>query len=203
MEKIVVLNSGGFDSTVLLAFLNKEYPDIELHSLYFSYGQLNDLPTSNVAKLNADKYCKSHRVIKLPKIDWTKGSFFKPKFVSEKGQYLEARNLIFASYAVSLAESIKADTIAMALIKDGVNFYPDTSTKFSKKMDRLCNVFGLQFMTPFINCWKFELRDMALEYGIESDSFFSCDVPIKGKPCGKCPDCINLKSYIEEFKNKG
>ena len=42
MEKIVVLNSGGFDSTVLLVDTVTKNPDCEIHSLYFSYGQLND-----------------------------------------------------------------------------------------------------------------------------------------------------------------
>ena len=119
MEKIVVLNSGGFDSTVLLAFFHKEYK-AEIHSLYFSYGQTNDSIAAECARLNAEKYCKTHKVIALPKIDWTNSEFYSKDYESLESKYLEARNLIFASYAVSYAESIGANSISMALIREEV-----------------------------------------------------------------------------------
>ena len=69
MEKIVVLNSGGFDSTVLLTSVceNKEN---EVHSLYFSYGQLNDNLGAEIAKENAEKLGAIHHSISLPKFNF-------------------------------------------------------------------------------------------------------------------------------------
>ena len=54
MKKVVVLNSGGFDSTLLIKFLKHDYK-AELHSVYFSYGQFNDIPAAECAKMNAEK----------------------------------------------------------------------------------------------------------------------------------------------------
>ena len=37
--KIVTLNSGGFDSVVLAHYLRAQYPEAEIHCLFFDYGQ--------------------------------------------------------------------------------------------------------------------------------------------------------------------
>ena len=202
MKKIVVLNSGGFDSTMLLKYLGESYKGVELHSLYFSYGQPNDVPAAECAKYNADKYCVSHKVINIPKIDWTQGDYFKAEYTTLEKHYLEARNLIFASYAVSYAESINADTVAMAFIKDGVDSFKDASNRFSKKLDRLFREFNISFKAPLISYWKEDLFNAGVEFGVEPDSFFSCDVPIQHKPCGKCPDCEAIEKYKKMYYAK-
>ncbi len=198
MEKIVVLNSGGFDSTFLLKLLH-DSGDKELHSLYFSYGQNNDKITAEKAKYNADKFCVSHKVISLPAIDWTKSEFYKQDFKSVNVKYLEARNLIFAAYAVSYAQSIGANTVSMAFIKDGVDMFPDASVRFSKRMDKLCKEFGLSFKTPLIKYYKEDLFTTGAYYNISPDSFCSCDVPVNNKPCGTCPDCEAITQYKKVY----
>lgn len=198
MKKTVVLNSGGFDSTVLLKYLKDDYK-AELYSLYFHYGQLNDEIAAEFATKNAEKYCVSHTEITIPKIAWTKSAYYGNTYESFDERYLEARNLIFASYAVSFAQSIGADSIAMALIKDGVNMYPDTSRRFAKKLDRLCREFGISFKTPFIDIYKDALFNSAAAFKVDPDSFLSCDVPVNGKPCGVCPDCKAINNYKKHY----
>ena len=39
MEKIVALNSGGFDSICMLHLLRDNYPSHEIKTLFFDYGQ--------------------------------------------------------------------------------------------------------------------------------------------------------------------
>lgn len=198
MKKIVVLNSGGFDSTFLLRYLS-ERKSVELHSLYFSYGQTNDYMTAERARTNAEKYCASHKVITISKIDWTSSEFYKEDFKSVNKKYLEARNLIFAAYATSYAESIGADAVSMALIKDGIDMYADASIRFVKRMDKVCREFGLSFEAPLIKYWKEDMFQVGAYYKIDPDSFCSCDVPVDGKPCGKCPDCEAIAEYKELY----
>lgn len=194
MKKTVVLNSGGFDSTVLLKFLKEDY-NSELHSLYFHYGQLNDSIAAEFARSNSELYCNSHTEITIPKISWTHSEYYDQSYNSFESKYLEARNLIFASYATSFAQSIGADSVAMAFIKDGADMYPDTSRRFAKKLDRLCREFGVTFKTPFIEIYKDGLFKSAAAFKIPPDSFMSCDVPVNGKPCGECPDCKAINEY--------
>lgn len=201
MKKIVVLNSGGFDSTLLLKFLKSDY-GAELYSLYFSYGQYNDAPASECAEKNAEEYCVSHKVVALPKFDWTSRDFYGSEWKDEKASYLEARNMIFASYAVSYAQAIKADSIAMAIM-DGSNpdgAYPDSTCKFAKKMDKLCREFGVSFKTPFICFNKASLLRLGAAFELPPDSFLSCDKTNTHTPCGVCPDCQALKDYKEYYK---
>ena len=201
MKKVVVLNSGGFDSTLLIKFLKHDYK-VELHSVYFSYGQFNDIPAAECAKMNAEKYCDSHRVITLPEFNWTSRDFYGSDWKSQSENYLEARNLIFASYAASFAQSIGADTVAMALI-DGLNTenpYPDSTCRFAKKLNRLFREFGLSFKAPFIISNKTSLLQMGAAFGVPIESFLSCDKTNTHTPCGVCPDCEALEEYKEYVK---
>ena len=124
-NKIVVLNSGGFDSTTLLLDLYNSTEDTEIHSLYFNYGQPNQSIDSMYAKENAEKIGAVHHEVTLPAIEWTKNSFYDGSINEYSGQYLEMRNLIFLSYAASLAESIGATEIYCAILKG--HGYSDTS----------------------------------------------------------------------------
>ena len=48
MSKIVVLNSGGFDSVVLAHHIGHLNPEAEIHNLFFDYGQLS---------VDSERYC--------------------------------------------------------------------------------------------------------------------------------------------------
>ena len=202
MEKIVVLNSGGFDSTTLLAEL-ASYGKYEIHSLYFDYGQLNSLYDSKCAKDNSDKLGVFHHEVMLPRFSWTKNCFYTESVNEHDTQYLEMRNVIFISYALSLAESIGAKAIYMAILANGE--YPDTKPDFLAKMKSLCETLGISFETPYSCTSKEGLFYIASKLGVGTKlSYFSCDTPtpILGKPCGKCSDCLSLKDYEYIIHNK-
>ena len=137
MKKIVVLNSGGFDSTVLLASMCED-KNVEVHSLYFSYGQLNGNIDSRIARENARKLGAIHHEIKLPQFTWSNSEFYEEDSNEYYSQYVEMRNMIFISYAMSFAESICASSIHMAILKS--HGYIDTSKQFIGAVKNLCNV---------------------------------------------------------------
>jgi 7-cyano-7-deazaguanine synthase len=197
-EKIVVLNSGGFDSTVLLASLCAE-EKYEVHSIYFSCGQLNDPMCSRIAERNASELGAIHHVFDLPKFSWTNSNFYDKDINEYHSQYLEMRNLVFISYALSFAESLKAKSIYMAILKGN---YADTCAEFIKNIGSICNLVGVDFMTPYKDCEKSDLFYLAKKLSVgDKLPYLSCDTPNNGKPCGVCADCKSLERYTNGILN--
>ena len=196
-EKIVVLNSGGFDSTVLIHLLRKEQgEDCEIHSLFFNHGQRSLEQEMKWSKYHADKVGAVHHIITLPKFDWTKGNFYGEGY-DYSTQYLEWRNLVFLSYAFSLAESIEAKEIYLATLKS--HGYKDTSKKFLEAMGSIDD--NIKVVAPFSDKeGKYLLVPIAFGLGIEPYTFHSCANPNSdGSCCGECLDCEDLDYVNEEL----
>lgn len=193
MSKIVVLNSGGFDSVVLMNYLHTIQEEKGIYSLHFLYGANNEKQQLSCVNKVCEKLGANNKVIKLPKIDWTKGNFFERGEEDIQSQYLEYRNLIFLSYALSYAESIGANKIYLALLNH--NDYPDTTIEFLRGLNSFCEPqSGISIDAPFIFDNKYRLGHIAKYLGITPQDYFSCDNPFyDGTPCGVCRDCKALK----------
>ena len=193
MEKIVVLNSGGFDSVVMC----HEIPeDVEIHSLFFNYGQ-NSLELERKCSYDScEKLDMVFHEIVLPHLYWSNSNFFGQEYKDKPSQYLEFRNLIFFSYALSFAQSVGATKIYSAILKDGT--YNDTTKTFCDNFNRLTlESSGIEFITPFINLGKEDVATLSYPYRISPSEYNSCDTPINNEPCGECPDCLFLKDVRE------
>ena len=201
MKPIIVMSSGGFDSTVLLHFVRENNPDAKIYSLFFDYGQLSAEQERVCARKNADKAKAEHIEIVLPKITWTSGTFYDPNANDPaKGQYLEMRNLIFFSYAISFAQSKGAGSVYAAILKSHYG-YSDTSLQFIENLNTLSeNSTGVSVCAPFQEYDKGGLIPLAFKYGLSPSDYHSCDTPIDGKPCGKCGDCKVLKEIEKMIK---
>lgn len=197
MSKIVVLNSGGFDSVTLMNYLHILEGENDIHSLHFLYGARNEKQQLECVEKVCEKCNAVNKVIQLPVIDWTSSDFFKEGYEYET-QYLEYRNLIFLSYALSYAQAIGADKIYMAVLKGGG--YPDTSEVFFRGINSFSvPQTNIEVVTPFsdIEC-KEDLLQYAILCGMKPSDYFSCDNPKEnGERCGECLDCIAL-NHIEE-----
>ena len=197
MSRIVVLNSGGFDSIVLINYLHTIQGEDNIHSLHFLYGANNEKQQLACVNRVCEKLGAVNKIIKLPPIDWTANNFFTNSEYEVSSQYLEYRNLIFLSYALSYAEAIKADKVYVAFLNN--SNYPDTSLEFLSGLNSFCQpASGISIDAPFIFDSKFRLGHIAKYLGITSDDYFSCDKPTPdGKPCRNCLDC----DTIEEVTN--
>ena len=200
MSKIVVLNSGGFDSVVLMNYLHTIQEEKEIYSLHFLYGANNEKQQLECVNKVCEKVGAVNKVIQLPKIDWSNNDFFNPEGYDKQTQYLEYRNLIFLSYALSYAESIGADRIYLALLNH--NDYPDTTLEFLEGLNSFCEpASGITIDAPFIFDNKVRLGHIAKYLNIKEDEYFSCDVPTsEGKPCGECDDCKSLKEIFNKIR---
>lgn len=193
MSKIIVLNSGGFDSITLLHDLSILKGEGEIFSLHFLYGARNEKQQLKCVENVCKKLNINNKVIQLPKIDWTQSNFFKEGEYNVESQYLEYRNLIFLSYALSYAEAIGADRIYTAVLKGGG--YTDTSEIFFKGLNSFsCPLSGIKIETPYSDIEsKEELAQIAVLTGIQPGEYYSCDKPTEtGERCGECLDCKAL-----------
>ena len=200
MSKIVVLNSGGFDSVVLMNYLHTIQEEDEIYSLHFLYEANNEKQQLKCVNKVCEKVGAVNKVIQLPKIDWSHNDFFNTEGYDKQTQYLEYRNLIFLSYALSYAESIGADRIYLALLNH--NDYPDTTIEFLDGLNSFCEpTSGITIDAPFIFDNKKRLGHIAKYLNIKEDEYFSCDVPTpEGKPCGECDDCKALKEIFDKIR---
>lgn len=194
-KPIVALNSGGFDSVLMLKLLREENPKAEITTLFFDYGQKNVEQEGEKSLSISTKLGCNFKRIKLPKFDWTSGEFYQQGFNEVRTEYLEMRNLVFISYGLSFCESIGADELYVATLKS--NGYFDTSKEFIDGINSIAIPMGIEVRFPFTRYQKHQLDLIAYVSGIGKDDFFSCDNPVEGKPCGKCPDCLAVEALVE------
>lgn len=197
---IVVLNSGGLDSVVLLHKIREERPDEDIHCLHFDYGQNNRLEEYSAAVKSSAKVGARFIPIHLPNFNWTSSGFYGGKFVDSASQELELRNLIFLSYAFSYCLSKDIHEIYVAFLKE-YNYYKDTSPQFVIWVNSLIKPFSLSVKAPLqdMGLYKDCLGTLIKRYGINKDDFFSCNTPSNGNPCGICPDCECINELFKPY----
>ncbi|OQX80071.1 MAG: 7-cyano-7-deazaguanine synthase QueC [Candidatus Omnitrophica bacterium 4484_70.1] len=205
----IILLSGGIDSTVTL-YLAKKY-GYKLHALIFDYGQRHKkeiVCAKRIAQLNKIKYF----LVKI-NISWTKSSLIQKKMkipfnrdLAKKevpSTYVSARNIIFLSYAASLAESVKAKKIFIGAHIQDYSGYPDCRPEFLLAMEKALNL-GLKekrikIEAPLINKNKKEIIKLGKELSVPFHLTWSC---YKGGrfPCRRCDSC---RFRINAFRELG
>lgn len=205
-KRVILLLSGGIDSTTLLAKLSSENYDVIAVS--FQYGQKHDIEL-NYAKKNAEKYgVKKHHIIELDKILFNSSALvnreidiatYKNNELPE-GQvnaYVPFRNLLFISTALSLAETMMIEEVYLAFNSDdNANFW-DCRTDFIEKINAIATSnSSIQIKTPFINLSKSEVVQLAHQLCVDLDNTITCYQPIEALECGFCLSCITKQNAM-------
>lgn len=191
-KKALVLVSGGLDSVVLLHHVVKDL-ERDVTVLFFDYKQ-NQL---EMERKSVAICCRELEILNLICI---------PLNISHAGanEYIPARNLIFLSTAVSIAEEQGFEEVYIGLIdnqKPAEESYIDTSSEFIKRMNALSRLFGVKIYAPYVCNTKADIAFLTKLYGISIDNTWSCMHPIEGERCGKCGNCTlidELKEVIAE-----
>ena len=202
-DQVVVLLSGGMDSTVALYEMHRRHQVVG--TLSFHYGAKHNDREIPFAAYHSQKLGVLHRVISLGFI----GEFFKSDLLRKggeipKGHYEEQtmkktvvpfRNGIMLSIAAGFAESQGAGGLAIAAHHGDHAIYPDCREDFMKAMAdaiRLGTYVGVELLSPFIAMSKSEIARRGHELGVDFAQTWSCYVGGEVH-CGECGTCVERR----------
>ena len=217
MKPAVVLLSGGLDSSTCLALAKSQ--GFACHALSFDYGQRQRQELAAAQAVAQAIGVASHRILNLD-MRAIGGSALtsdiavpKHRSADEIGQgipvtYVPARNTIFLSYALGLAEVLKANDIFIGVNALDYSGYPDCRPAFIKAFQTMANLATaagvsdqspMTIHTPLIDMTKAQIVRTALDLGLDIDMTFSCyDPSPAGEPCGACDACLLRAKGIAE-----
>lgn len=212
-KSAVVLLSGGLDSMVVAGLAREQ--GYKIHALTIDYNQRHRIELAAAAKIAGHLDVAEH--ITLP-LDLTKfgGSALTadidvPKQGVEEGAipitYVPARNTIFLSLCLGLAESRGARNLFIGVNALDYSGYPDCRPNFIKSFEATANLAtkagvegdSFQIHTPLLDMTKADIAREANRLGLESCMSWSCYDPTEdGLACGKCDSCrLRKKGFAE------
>ena len=210
----VVLLSGGLDSATVLALATAQ--GFRCHAVTFDYGQRHGAEMA-AARLLADAAgVASHRTVRVD-LGIIGGSALTDAAIDvpEHGgdgipvTYVPARNTIFLSCALGLAEVLGAEDIFIGVNAVDFSGYPDCRPEFIAAFERLANVatrVGVEggrmtIHAPLIDLGKAEIIKVGIAHGVDYARTVSCyRADDGGRACGRCDSC-RLRAH--GFANAG
>ena len=216
----VVLLSGGLDSTTVLALARSEGFDI--HALTFSYGQRHSTEVDAAKRIARSAGVARHYVVDID-LGLFGGSALTADIPVPKGRdlgasspevreipvtYVPARNTIFLSYALALAEVVGASNIFIGVNALDYSGYPDCRPEYIQAFEKMANLAtrsGVEertrvtIRTPLISLTKAAIITLGTSLGVDYSATASCYDPAStGKACGRCDACqLRLKGFSE------
>jgi len=209
----IVLLSGGLDSTTVLAIaLDQGYTVV---ALSFLYGQnhSHEIEQATVIANQAD--VADHCIVNIDLSQFGQSALTTdievPKHldVSEIGcdipvTYVPARNTIFLSYALALAEVQQSHDIFIGVNALDYSGYPDCrpefidafgkvanlATKISNCDDGKSRVNRTKIHAPLIDMTKAEIIKTGRQLNVDYKLTTSCYDPIGRLACGHCDACL-------------
>lgn len=204
MKKIILIASGGLDSTVLYYYLKSQRHNVRV--LNFNYGSKHNQQER--------KRLKENIKAKIYEIDidlsFLKSTLIKNKSKIPEGHYaaenmkstvVPFRNGIILSYAIAIAENINFDKVVIGNHSGDHFIYPDCRTTFIHAMNEAA-AYGtfnnVNIESPFNLFSKSDIVRIGKELKINKIMFntWTC---YNGRElhCGKCGACTER---IEAFK---
>ncbi|MHB1157921.1 MAG: 7-cyano-7-deazaguanine synthase [Phycisphaerales bacterium] len=121
--------------------------------------------------------------------------------------YVPARNTIFLSYALAMAEVLDAADIFIGVNAIDYSGYPDCRPDFInafQRMARLATKAGVEgspitIHAPLIHLTKIQIIRRGLDLGVDFSLTHSCyDPSPTGRPCGHCDSCqLRQQAFTE------
>ncbi len=122
--------------------------------------------------------------------------------------YVPARNTIFLSYCLALAEVCGAEDIFIGVNAIDYSGYPDCRPEFIRAFESLANLATkagvegksrFKIHTPLAEMSKADIVNKGMELGVDYSMTHSCYAPDEsGRACGICDSCLlRLKGFKE------
>ena len=215
-NKVVLLLSGGLDSATTAAIAKEE--GCIIIALTFDYGQRHRIELESARKVAKHLDLNKHLILNMD-LSQIGGSALTdsidvPKQRSNEQMkegipitYVPARNTIFLSYALAVAEVEKASIIYIGANSLDYSGYPDCRPAFIEAFEKLANLATktavegskIEIKAPLIDLSKAEIIKRGTELDLDYSLTFSCYDPVnEGLACGQCDSCILRKKGFAE-----
>lgn len=217
VRNAVVLLSGGLDSATVLALVRSQ--GFRVRALSFDYGQRHRVELSCAARLAA-AFGASHSTALIDTKVFAGSALTDLRIAVPKGRrhtpadipvtYVPARNTIFLSYALALAESSGARDIFIGANAVDYSGYPDCRPEFLdafQNMAALATKAGVEdpemaprIQAPLLHWEKKRIIEEGAKLGVDFGMTSSCydPDPASGAPCRNCDSChIRSKAFKE------
>ena len=214
----VVLLSGGLDSATCLAIANDS--GFAPHAISFRYGQRHQYELERATKLAATLNAASHRIVDINLAQFggsalTDDTIAVPKCdsVDQMGSeipvtYVPARNTVFLSLALALAETLGSHDIFIGVNALDYSGYPDCRSEYIAAFQTMANLATksgvtdtdqMKIHTPLIDLTKAQIIAKGLSLGVDYSDTLSCYDPLSGgQPCGHCDACLLRQKGFQE-----
>jgi len=190
-NKVVVLLSGGIDSSVLLYYVKKS-KGLEPIGLIVDYGQRPNLEIDCAISLCKSLGCE-YELFLL-------GNLSKVLSMDLQNVVIPNRNAILLSIAAAYAAKNDLHTVYYGPNINDYEMFPDCRKEFVKSLEKAFRLSLGKFINlraPFINFSKSKIIQIGHKLQVPFYLTFSCYIGNKYH-CGKCLSCIERKNAFKE-----
>ena len=208
-QKVVVILSGGMDSTTLVYDVKSQGYDT--YVLSFNYNQKHKKELE-MASLTCKKLNIPHKILDLSILnDIAPSALTRDDWDVPEGHYEDSnmkqtvvpnRNMVMLSLATSYAIGIEASKLFYGAHAGDHAIYPDCRKEFIDSMKEcieLCDWKKIELNAPYWNIDKYGILVKGKELNVDYSTTWTC---YKGreKACGKCGSC---QERLEAFEKIG
>lgn len=211
-KSVIVLLSGGLDSMVCAGLAREA--GAQIVALTIDYNQRHRVELESAARIAEDVGAAEHIVLPLDLRRFGGSALTDDIDVPKDGvgadipvTYVPARNLIFLSLTLGLAEARHAEDIVIGVNALDYSGYPDCRPEFIAGFEKLAALAtrdgdqGVQFNihAPLQHMTKADIAAEAARLGMDAAMSWSCYDPTpEGLHCGACDSCrLRSKGFAD------
>lgn len=201
MKKVILLASGGLDSTTVAYKLAAD--GIQFVPVFFDYGQhcveiewdrVNEvLPAGCPAPERVDVssvFAGSNSRLIVEADLWSES-------VKDEDLYIPYRTMLFFAIAAARAQILGILDVYTGFINSNHAKEIDCTAEFMNGLGSLTESIGpVRFHSPFRFSSKAEVASLAAQLEVPIGRTYSCQAAARF-PCGACPNCVERLSALE------
>jgi len=212
-RKAVVLLSGGLDSMVAAGIAREQ--GFAIHALTINYNQRHLVELASARRIAAALGAERHVVLPLDLSQFGGSALTATEIAVPKDgvgdgipvTYVPARNLIFLSLSLGMAEASGARDLFIGVNALDYSGYPDCRPEFVAGFEALAELAtkagaegrGFTIHAPLQHMTKADIAREAARLGIDAGMSWSCYDPAPGNlHCGLCDSCrLRARGFAE------
>ncbi len=198
--RIVVLASGGIDSSLMMARFLKEGHDV--FPLHINYKQLAETREWEACQKVCEKLSLIPHKMDIQGFGELPSGLTDSEFDVHDDAFLPTRNLIFLVLGSAYAYTKGSDVIAIGLVANPI--FPDQKKDFIEKTETcVSSALGreIHILTPLIDLEKKDVLNLAKEFDLLNLTYY-CHSGTD-PPCGKCISCKERQSAEQILAGSG